>query len=124
MISKAFLEKSKYLRSLCKVQKQTIFIKVIKSLFKFSPSNAKQYGQALSDAFSHCMTAGAKAVTGKKLLKEVLAVHKASLKAEGTLALKRELVPCKGEQQVGKRSADVAVSPERPRKALKPCLSW
>jgi len=51
-----------------------------KDLFQMNKREADFFGTALSSAFSHCMIAGAKATTGEKLSKAVLAVYNAAKK--------------------------------------------
>ena len=51
-----------------------------KDLFKMSGTESKQFGFALSAAYSHCLHVGSKAKTGEKVPKEVWAVYQASCK--------------------------------------------
>ena len=48
-------------------------------VFKLSQREASQFGGSVAAAFSHCMLAGNKAVTGVKLHKDVVEVYNASL---------------------------------------------
>ena len=50
-----------------------------KDVFKLSQREANLFGASLASAFSHCMLAGSKAVTGVKLHKDVVEVYNASL---------------------------------------------
>ena len=49
---------------------------VMKQQLNISNREAALFGQAMQKAFGHCLTAGAKATTGQKLTKEVLAVYR------------------------------------------------
>jgi hypothetical protein len=53
--------------------------RMVKEQYKMSNLEADYFGNSMCKAFGYCMKAGAKAITGSKLSKEVLAVYKASL---------------------------------------------
>ena len=66
-----------------------------KDLFKMTGTESKQFGFALSAAYSHCLHVGSKAKTGEKVPKEVWAVYQAScscgpVKQEDARAMKSE----------------------------------
>ena len=87
-----------------------------KDLFQMTSREAQQFGDSLSHAFGHCMIAGSKAKTGAKLTKEIHSVYMASYDGkEVKQETKAEPSCIKGERQ--------PLSPERPTKALKTCLS-
>ena len=96
---------------------------MVKALWQLNARESQQFGEALSYAYSHCIRAGAKATTGEKLAKVVVAVYNAAKskplehfdtkKEPGVGPVKRQLsgaVACKQEY-----------SP--PPKSLKRCLS-
>ena len=49
-----------------------------KDLFQMGKQEAKLFGEAISHAFQHALSAGSKAITGARLTPEVWAVHQAS----------------------------------------------
>ncbi len=81
---------------------------MMKQQFRISNREAELFGQAMQKAFGHCLNAGAKATTGQKLTKEVLAVYRASMGCK----------PVFDKRQ----SSDSCESP-RPIKVLKKSLS-
>ena len=81
---------------------------MVKEQFRMSSREADLFGQAMQKAFGHCLTASAKATTGQKLTKEVLAVYRASMGCK----------PIFDKRQ----SSDSCESP-RPSKSLKKSLS-
>ena len=112
-----------------------------KDLFQLGHREAQLFGDSMAHAYGHCMTAGAKATTGQKLPKEVLAVYHASfgggacgreIKQEG---VKREAGLAAGVQARGwiaggagvKREAGFKLEEQScsppPSKSLKKCLS-
>ena len=111
---------------------------MIRDLHKFGPREANLWGQAMSQAYSHCTVAGNESITGERLSAEVFGVWKAA--NPGTVKpgppqqepssssgqVKTEGAAVKGEpgsasaavkRELGSASANPAA------KALKVCLS-
>ena len=91
---------------------------MIRDLWKLNARDAKLFGESLAAAYSHCMRAGAKAITGVKLTKEVLGVYRASC---GGKDIKQE-VKQEGGAAVKRAIQGQPLSPP-PAKSLKKCLS-
>ena len=81
---------------------------VVKHQFNMSTREAELFGQAMQKAFGHCLSAGAKATTGQKLSKEVLAVYSASMGCKPVF---------------DKRQSSESCESPRPIKALKKSIS-
>ena len=89
-----------------------------KDCFQMSNRESQMFGDAMAQAYSHCLIAGAKATTGEKLTKEVHGVYLASI---GSTACKSEV----------NQEAAVAIKREHPfqpesppaKKFLQKCLS-
>ena len=118
-----------------------------KDVFKLPQREANMFGGSLAAAFSHCMLAGNKAVTGVKLHKDVVDVYNASLggcKLENISPVKLERhvkaepqvkkeLHVKRERECGPSSKEIASlyygscsqsgSPERPAKRLTKAIS-
>ena len=84
-----------------------------KSEFQLGQRESKLFGDSIAAAYSHCLLAGSKAITGQKLPKEVWAVYQAS-GADG--GIKEETM--KSEAMVKSEQC----SPP-PKKQIKVCLS-
>ena len=121
----------------------------IKDLHRLSPRDCKLWGEGMSHAYSHCMLAGNKSITGSKLSAEVFAVWKAANPTTvKTGPVKQELASSTGrvkaEPAVKAESSSAAAAVKRelgsasssgiqalyssqpaapPAKALKKCLS-
>jgi hypothetical protein len=91
-----------------------------KDLFKLQKRESEQYGDSLASAFSYCMTAGSKAVTGSKLCPNVLSVYKAAGK-DGQV--KKDGVKAEVKEEGLSSKRESSSPPPRPSKTLKPCLS-
>ena len=91
-----------------------------KDLFKLQKRESEQYGDSLASAFSYCMTAGSKAVTGSKLSPNVLSVYKAAGK-DGQV--KKDGVKAEVKEEGLSSKRESSSPPPRPSKTLKPCLS-
>ena len=64
-----------------------------KDVFQMNKREADLFGMGLASAYSHCFTAGAKATTGEKLGKGVVAVYNAGVRGEKKISpIKKETV--------------------------------
>ena len=109
-----------------------------KDVFKLSQVEANQFGGSVAAAFSHCMRAGNKAVTGVKLHRDVVDIFNASqesckheVKVKAEPQVKKE-VRVKRERGRGSPYAEIASpyngspqssSPEKPAKMLAKTIS-
>ena len=91
---------------------------MVKELWKLNQREAQQFGASIAAAYSYCMAAGSKAKTGEKLVKEVLAVYKASCDGED---IKQEVKKESGAA-VKRGIPDQPLSPP-PAPKLRKCLS-
>ena len=94
-----------------------------KEHWQMTNREANLFGQSLSSAFSHCMSAGSRATSGAKLPKAVWMVYHASLSAEEAHKhAKAEpcvATMCKAEPEI--KTEPCTGSP--PRKKVRMCLS-
>ena len=100
--------------------------RMVKEQFQMNKLEGNMFGNALCNAFAHCMKAGGKATNGTRLAKEVLAVYKASLgraTAAGKSSIDGQPPYLKRRSSSFGLSSQEWESPKRAKLALKKSLS-